>query len=70
VVYIHHNPVHHGFTDDFKGYPWSSYGSLISEKPTRLMRSRVLDWFDDRNNFVFVHSRQNDFDSISHLTVD
>lgn len=70
VVYIHRNPVHHGFIDDFKDYPWSSYGSVISEKPTRLMRSRVLDWFDDRKNFVFAHSRQNDFDSISHLTID
>lgn len=70
VVYIHHNPVHHGFTDDFKDYPWSSYGSVISEKPTRLMRSRVIDWFDDCNNFIFAHSRQNDFDSISHLIID
>ena len=34
VVYIHSNPVHHGFTDNYRDYPWSSYGALVSAKPT------------------------------------
>jgi len=43
VVYIHQNPVHHGFTSDFRDYPWSSYGSIISLKPTKVEREKVLE---------------------------
>lgn len=70
VVYIHRNPVHHGFTDDYRDYPWSSYGSIISDKTTRLRRKEVVDWFDNRKNFIYCHSAINDFDSISHLIID
>jgi putative transposase len=58
VVYIHTNPVHHGFTGDFKDYPWSSYGSVLSVKPTKLNRETVVGWFDDKANFIEVHNKQ------------
>lgn len=70
VVYIHQNPVHHGFTDDFRDYPWSSYGSAISDKPTRIKRKEVLDWFDGRNNFIYTHKQPVDLDLIGHLIVE
>ena len=70
VVYIHQNPVHHGFTDDFRDYPWSSYGSFISQKSSKIKRKEVLDWFNDVNNFVFTHNRLVDSDMINHLIVD
>ena len=70
VMYIHQNPVHHGFTDDFKDYPWSSYGTVISEKTTKVKRKEVLDWFDDRNNFIYAHIQPIDTDSINHLIVE
>jgi REP element-mobilizing transposase RayT len=60
IVYIHTNPVHHGFTDDFKDYHWSSYGSVISTKPTKLSRDKILGWFDDRANFIELHKEQQD----------
>jgi putative transposase len=67
VVYIHQNPVHHGFTDDFRDYPWSSYGSHISEKTTKLKRKEVLDWFDGRENFIQAHRNIVDEEFIEHL---
>lgn len=70
VMYIHQNPVHHGFTNDFKDYPWSSYGSVISEKTTRVKRKEVLDWFDNRNNFIYAHIQPIDTDYINHLIVE
>ena len=70
VVYIHQNPVHHGFADDFKDYPWSSYGSLLSEKNTRVRRKEVLGWFDGKENFIFSHSGPADTDSISQFIVE
>jgi REP element-mobilizing transposase RayT len=45
VHYIHFNPQKHGLVNDFRGWPHSSYPSLLSDKPTRLERDVVLDWF-------------------------
>jgi REP element-mobilizing transposase RayT len=70
IVYIHTNPVHHGFTDDFKDYPWSSYGSIISIKPTKLYRDKVIDWFDDRSNFIQVHKQKIEMDLIRELIIE
>ena len=70
VVYIHSNPVHHGFTDNYKDYPWSSYGALVSVKPTKLHRNQVLGWFDGKGNFVDTHRQIIDFDFIDHLIIE
>ncbi|MFQ5446518.1 MAG: hypothetical protein ACE5FF_06255 [Saprospiraceae bacterium] len=45
VYYVHANCRKHGFQHDFVDYPWSSYGALLSSKPTRLDRHCVrLVW--------------------------
>ena len=55
VIYIHNNPVHHGFTEHAMDYPWSSYLTCISIKPTRLQRDAVMGWFDNEANFRIAH---------------
>ncbi len=56
VAYIHLNPVKHGMNQNFHFYNHSSYQSLLSEKPTKLMRTEVINWFDDMENFTFWHN--------------
>jgi hypothetical protein len=56
VIYINANPVHHGFCENCNDYQWSSYKTILSAKPTRLMRKQVIDWFDDIENFVAMHN--------------
>ncbi|EGV43332.2 transposase [Bizionia argentinensis JUB59] len=58
VVYIHLNPVHHGFTDNFKTYKYSSFQSLLSKQPTKLDRSFVLELFDNEDNLNYVHEQK------------
>jgi len=70
VYCIHNNPVQHGFTDDINDYPWSSYGSIISTKPTRLQRKRVIELFDDVENFKYYHSKKQNLDNISDILID
>ncbi|MFP4557481.1 MAG: transposase [Bacteroidales bacterium] len=70
VVYIHSNPVHHRFTDNFNDYPWSSYGSIVSAKPTKIQRNQVLGWFDGQSNFIDTHRQIIDFDFIDHLIIE
>ena len=55
VIYIHHNPQKHGFVDDFRDWPHSSYRAILSHKPSRLQREVVLDWFADWSGFEEAH---------------
>jgi REP element-mobilizing transposase RayT len=70
IVYIHQNPVHHGFTDDFKDYPWSSYGSILSMKATKLKREKVLGWFNDKGLFIELHKEKINSHSISKFLIE
>jgi len=54
--YIHFNPQKHGLVDDFRAYPYSSYNVLLTDKPTRLQREHVLNWFDGQELFKTFHS--------------
>ncbi len=56
VVYIHNNPVNHGFCEQAAEWKHSSYGTIISEKPTNVKRDDVLSWFESRNNFIGYHN--------------
>ena len=58
VIYIHNNPVHHGYCDHVKDYKWSSYRTFLSTSPSKLKREEVIRWFDDVENFKYMHSRK------------
>jgi putative transposase len=60
VIYIHNNPVIHGFTEYAMDYPWSSYLTCISIKPTHLQRDTVIGWFDNAANFKTAHDNYRD----------
>ncbi len=58
IVYIHTNPTHHQFIDNFKDYKFSSYKSFLSKQPTLMNRDFVLNLFENRENFQFVHNNK------------
>jgi REP element-mobilizing transposase RayT len=64
ILYIHNNPVHHGFCNHPLEYPWTSYLSCISVKPTKLQREKVIGWFDEKANFVTRHNERLDITEI------
>jgi hypothetical protein len=43
------------FEKDFKDYPWSSYQSYLSPKPTKLRRDDAIEWFEDLIGFLQQH---------------
>jgi REP element-mobilizing transposase RayT len=55
IFYIHANPQKHGFADDFRTWPWSSYNALVTEGPTHLRRDVVRDWFGGRVQMDVFH---------------
>jgi putative transposase len=70
VHYIHANPEKHGFVDDFRSYKFSSYQAIISKKPTKIKRDKVIEWYDDLNNFIFCHSREVDEELIKDYMIE
>ena len=52
--YIHLNPVKHGFSADFKNYPYSSYKAYDSNKKTNLDKETVFHVVD-RESFEYWH---------------
>lgn len=59
ILYIHSNPVHHGFVEKITDWKYSSYHSLISDKTTQLKRQEVIGLFEDIGNFKFSHQQIN-----------
>ncbi len=64
ILYIHNNPVHHGFCEHPVEYPWSSYLTCISVKPTKLHREAVIGWFDSEANFKTKHGEKYETDKM------
>jgi putative transposase len=57
VAYIHYNPQLHGFVNDFRKYKHSSYNGLLSNLPSLLMRTEIMEWFGDKENFIAYHDQ-------------
>ncbi|GAB4153927.1 MAG: hypothetical protein Fur0021_20100 [Candidatus Promineifilaceae bacterium] len=55
IAYIHQNPQKHNFVDDFRDWPWSSYYTLTTTKPTHLKRDFVVNSFGGIDQFVEAH---------------
>ena len=64
ILYIHNNPVHHGFCSHPVEYPWSSYLTCISVKTTKLKRELTLGWFDSEANFRHLHGERIEVEKI------
>ncbi|WP_255515580.1 hypothetical protein [Flavobacterium sp. ZT3R18] len=70
IYYIHNNPVHHGFVNQMSLYPWSSYETVISSKPTKLKREEVIEIFGDINNFIQYHEEQQNLNEINNFVIE
>ena len=67
VLYIHNNPKYHGFAESSLDYPWTSYLTCVSFKPTSLQREKVIGWFDNLANFKYLHYEKGDTGRIKSL---
>lgn len=64
ILYIHCNPVHHGFTNNIKDYPWTSFPTFIQERP-----ELVSEYFDGVENYVVTHLTYK-CDTIEEMEID
>ncbi len=57
IAYIHQNPQKHGFVKDFRDWKYSSYGIILTEKPTIVNRNEVMQWFGTKEDYLSLHQQ-------------
>ncbi len=60
IHYVHKNPVHHGFVKDVREWKYTSYESYFTERASRLKREKVIEIFENRENFMEFHKKEID----------
>ncbi|MCC5937547.1 MAG: transposase [Lunatimonas sp.] len=55
VIYIHQNPVKHQLTKRPFDWKYSSFQAYLSEKPSKVSRKLVLEWFGGLEGFKTAH---------------
>ncbi|HVZ98174.1 MAG TPA: hypothetical protein VG847_14930 [Chitinophagaceae bacterium] len=57
IAYIVANAVKHGLVKKADEYPYGAYHTLVSERPTLLLRNEVIEWFGGKQRFIdYIHS--------------
>jgi putative transposase len=49
--YIHRNPMHHGYCNNWALWKFSSFQMFFTQKPTSLRRDFILEFFGIRKNY-------------------
>lgn len=55
IAYIHQNPQKHKFVKDFRDWKYSSYGIILADTKTSVNRSKVMEWFGNRDEYLKLH---------------
>jgi putative transposase len=56
IVYVHRNPIHHGFCNDFKEWPNCSYNSILSADSHIVQTEKLLKMTGGIDEFVKMHN--------------
>ncbi len=61
ICYIHRNPIHHGLTNFYKAYPYSSFNEVLNNQSIIINPSVTLDIFGSRDNYLVAHQEAKAF---------
>ena len=61
IIYIHANAQHHKLCRDFTEHKWSSWHTMLSDKPTHVKRKEVLEWFGGVQQFINTHKEMTQY---------
>lgn len=70
IHYIHHNPIHHNFVNNFSEWKYSSYSAIIGKEATKISRNEVLNLFGGKIEFIAFHNQMKDYKQIKHLIIE
>ena len=63
ILYIHNNPVKHKISTAPELYSWSSYNEILNGNSEFCDSKKIVQMFDSKENFVFVHKAKFSDDS-------
>ena len=55
VNYIHRNPIHHGITNEYSSWSYSSYRDFLLDNNYLVDKNEVLSWFGGIADFIQFH---------------
>lgn len=58
IYYCHYNPQLHGFVEDFREWPFTSYHDILADNNNIVSSQKVLDWFGGKAAFEKAHQRR------------
>jgi hypothetical protein len=64
ILYIHNNPVKHGFVKHIYDWPFSSIHQLTHSGATKLNKSEAINWFGDLHQFKQAHQNIEAIESV------
>nr|WP_315900002.1 transposase [Membranihabitans marinus] len=60
VIYIHRNPVKHGFAKNIHEWPYSSRHSYVNNLDDKVRNEGVLEWFGGFDGFIHAHLEEDE----------
>ena len=70
IYYIHFNPQHHGFVNDFRDWEFTSWHSLLNAENNFLAKNIVFEWFGGAQQFFNAHMGNMQFIKTDHLIIE
>lgn len=65
--YIHFNPVKANLCKNPQHWEFSSYKAILSNQKTNIQKEEVLHWFEEINNFIYIHQEHPDDSGINYF---
>ncbi|WP_026999417.1 hypothetical protein [Eisenibacter elegans] len=56
-------------TNDFINYPCSAYQTILQDKPSKIKRDEVLEWFGGKQAYILFHQSEQDLGGIDDLLI-
>ncbi len=70
VYYIHYNPQRHSIIYDYRKYPHSSFQRILLNKPSKLQKQKVLEWFGSKDEYIKFHSIIQNLSEIEDIIIE
>ena len=67
IHYIHHNPIHHKFVNEYAKWRHSSYNELLNPSNNFVDQKSVFDCFGDEELFLKLHNDSKNYKEIKEL---
>ncbi len=58
VWYIHRNPMHHHYSQDYSEWKYSSFKAICNDTASKICREHVLSFFGGVEKFILFHKVQ------------